>query len=221
MQDETRHPIVKICGLSTTGHVLAAAAHGADLLGFVFAPSRRQVEAASVRRIRDAFGGTAQRPPPFVGVFVDASASEIAATAESAGLDLVQFSGDEEPSLAASLAMPYIRAIRVGAHAHLDDALREADGWMSLPRPPRWLLVDAAVPGSYGGSGQRANWEIAKQLAYRYPTLLAGGLDQSNVAEGLAATGAAGVDVSSGVEIDGVKDTDLITRFILAANGIQ
>lgn len=215
----TGAPIVKICGLSTIEHASVAAMQGADLLGFVFAPSRRRVRAETVRAIRAALDREACRRPPFVGVFVNPTANELAETVEAAGIDIVQLSGDEDPSLAEEIAVPYIRAVRLGLGSNIEHALRDADRWVSLANAPAWLLVDAAVPGSFGGSGERANWEMAKQLAERYPTLLAGGLDPENVAAGLTETAAAGVDVSSGVEANGVKSSDRIVRFIAAARG--
>lgn len=217
MANVARRSVVKICGLSTFEHARVAATHGADLLGFIFAPSRRRVAAATVRGIHDAFAREAGDRPPFVGVFVNPSPEEVAEMVASAHLDLVQLSGDEATVLADEIPVPYIRAIRMGREADLDGVLRDADRWMSLRHRPHYLLVDAAVPGSYGGSGQRANWQIARELASRFPTLLAGGLDPENVAEGLAATGARGADVSSGVETNGVKNADLIARFIAAA----
>lgn len=217
MGGHDRRPVIKICGLSSVEHAQVAATNGADLLGFIFAPSRRRVDAATVRAIKDSLAPAGDGRPPFVGVFVNPARAALAETIDAAGLDIAQLSGDEEISLAATIPVPYIRAIRIGADSATDDVLREADSWMSLATPPAWLLVDAAVPGSYGGSGQQANWRIARHLAARYPTLLAGGLNRDNVAAGLAATGAAGVDVSSGVEIGGAKDADLIVRFITAA----
>jgi phosphoribosylanthranilate isomerase len=214
---ESSARIVKICGLSMVEHALVAAEHGADLLGFVFAPSRRQVRAATVRAIHDDLDSGSHPRPPFVGVFVNPSAATLAETVGTAGLDLVQLSGDESLSLASEITVPYIRAIRIGATTNANEALREADRWMALACRPAWLLVDAAVPGSFGGSGQRANWNVARQLAQRYPTLLAGGLDPDNVAVGLAETAAAGADVSSGVEENGVKSAERIVRFIAAA----
>lgn len=215
----TQAPIIKICGLSTVEHASVSAAHGADLLGFVFAPSRRQVRAEAVRAIREALDREPNRRPPFVGVFVNPTPNELAETVEMAGIDFVQLSGDEEPTVAHEFAVPYIRAVRIGERSNAANVLRDADRWMSLPKPPEWLLVDAAVPGSFGGSGQRANWEVAKELAERYPTLLAGGLNPDNVAAGLIETASAGVDVSSGVEEHGVKSADRIVRFIAAARG--
>lgn len=217
MQRGAGGPIVKICGLSTVEHARAAVTSGADLLGFVFAPSRRQVTPDIVRAIRDQLNNVPNGRPPFVGVFVNPTPEQLNRVIEADDIDLVQLSGDEEPYLAGTFDHPYIRAIRIGGHTDAVEALREADRWMALLHPPELLLVDAAVPGSYGGSGQRANWDVARVLANRYPALLAGGLDPSNVAAGLAETGAAGVDVSSGVEANGAKSIDLIVRFITAA----
>ena len=88
-------------------------------------------------------------------------------------------------------------------------------------RPPLFLLADAHVPGAYGGTGVRADWGRAAELARRAPLLLAGGLTAENVAAAIAAVAPLGVDVSSGVERDGVKDTAKIEAFLEAAHAAQ
>jgi phosphoribosylanthranilate isomerase len=76
------------------------------------------------------------------------------------------------------------------------------------------LLIDAAVPGRYGGTGHAADWDLAAKLAERYPVILAGGLSPANVAGAIGQVRPMGVDVSSGVEMDGRKHDQLIAAFI-------
>jgi phosphoribosylanthranilate isomerase len=83
------------------------------------------------------------------------------------------------------------------------------------------LLLDAYRPGEYGGTGHVADWPMAAAIAARQDIILAGGLNPENVAGAIAAVAPWGVDVSSGVESTGVKDADLIERFVHAAHGSQ
>ena len=202
--------IVKICGLRAIEHALVAAEAGADLIGLVFAPSKRRVEpeaaAALVAALRAHEVGRRLR---VVGLFVNEPAAHINALSAQVGLDFVQLSGDEEPALADALALPVIKAIR------LDGSAREA-AWLCQPAH-RPLMVDAHVPGAYGGTGQRADWERAAQLAEERPVLLAGGLTPENVADAVMEVRPWGIDVSSGVERDGVKDEGRIRAFVANA----
>ncbi|MFO7166561.1 MAG: phosphoribosylanthranilate isomerase, partial [Chloroflexota bacterium] len=85
-------------------------------------------------------------------------------------------------------------------------------------RPDVKLLVDAHVPGSYGGSGVLADWERAAQLARKLPIVLAGGLTPENVGAAISIVRPYAVDVSSGVETAGVKDVQKIHAFVRAAH---
>lgn len=201
--------IIKICGLRTAEHALVAAAAGADMLGLVFAPSRRQVSEGDAAVIVAALRSLAPPQPLVVGLFVNAPAVTINAVAEAVGLDMVQLSGDEALADAAGVALPILKSIR------MDGSEREA-AWLGSGAR---LLVDAHVAGAYGGTGARADWLRAGELARQAPLLLAGGLDPTNVADAIAQVRPWGVDVSSGVEQGGVKSAEKIRAFIAAARG--
>lgn len=195
---------VKICGLSTPETVAAAVDAGADALGFVFAPgSARTVEPAWVREL------VAEVPAGIetVAVFRNQDIDVVLATAHAAGVGAIQLHGDE--SLAdidrvRSAGFATLRAFSAQDYAALDDAQRAA--WAG-----ERILLDAVEPGA----GQAFDPSV---LAGRSPEgfwLLAGGLTVDNVAALLHASGASGVDVSSGVESSrGVKDVGLIRSFI-------
>lgn len=205
--------IVKICGLRRVEHALAAVEAGADLLGFIFAPSRRQVQPDEVAEIAEAV--RAATPPArrvgLVGVFVNELPERMSAIAHTCDLDVLQLSGDEEyPILERLPGRMVIKAVR------LDDTPQE-HGWL-FAAVSAHLLVDAHVPGSYGGAGVVADWERAALLARRRPIILAGGLTPGNVGAAIRRVQPWGVDVSSGVETDGVKDTAKIRAFVAAAN---
>ncbi len=213
--DGSTRLVVKICGLREPAHAVWAAEQGADLLGFVFAPSRRQVTAQTARRCIEA-ARAAVPAVRAVGVFVDASADELRSVADEAGLDLIQLHGSEPASAAAS-ARGVVRAIRPRPEQSEDDVLGEVRRWTNGTPSPEYLLVDAYHPIAAGGTGEVADWVIAERVARAWPTLLAGGLTPANVASAIAAVRPAGVDVSSGVERDGAKAPDLIAAFIAAA----
>lgn len=207
--------LVKICGLRTVEHALVAAAAGADLLGLVFAASRRQVSLAEAGAIVASVRALAPPRPRMVGLFVNERPATISAIAAQLGLDLVQLSGDEPASDAEAIAWPIIKSLR------MDGSAREA-AW--LARPPtapheQIFLADAHVPGSYGGTGVQADWARAAALAMHVPLLLAGGLSAENVGAAIAKVRPLGVDVSSGVEREGQKDPARIAAFIAAARG--
>jgi phosphoribosylanthranilate isomerase len=208
--------IVKICGLRSEAHALAAADAGADLLGFILAPSRRQVSIGQVAQIRTALErhcSQGARRPELVGVFVNASALAIRAAVSQGGLDLIQLSGDEPIAWREQLdGLQLIKAVR------LTDSATEQE-WIahSAAQDQVRLLVDAHVPGSYGGAGIVANWASAAALARRAAILLAGGLTPENVGAAVREVRPWGVDVSSGVETDGAKDIAKIRTFIAAA----
>lgn len=219
-----RRPLVKICGVRTPEQALGAAAAGANFVGLVFyPPSPRYVtetEATAVTRaLRDAGVRTAA-----VGLFVNESAARINALAACLDLAVVQLSGDEPAELVAQIDLPVLRTIRVttpvdqaGLRARLAHELTRRGGPPGPFGQPVTFLLDAHVPGYYGGTGARADWTLAATLARDYPLVLAGGLTPAEVGDAVRTVRPLGVDVSSGVETGGVKDLDKITRFIQAA----
>ena len=211
--------VVKICGLREPEHAVAAAKAGADLLGFIFAPARRRVRPEQAGRCIEAArrAAGAGRSLLAVGVFVDASADEIAETAREAGLDLVQLHGAEPPGFAATLPVPTIKALKPRSLAPFAETTEAATAYFSMARPPVALLIDGYHPTSAGGSGARADWGLASVITPRWPMLLGGGLTPENVGEAIREVRPLGVDVSSGVERDGVKESELIVAFVDAA----
>ena len=179
------------------------------MIGLVFAPSRRQVDVIAAAAISAAVRSLSLPHPQIVGLFVNTSVAEINAVADAVGLDLVQLSGDESLADGVGMSRQIIKSIR------MDGSQREAD-WIGAGVR---LLVDAHVPGAYGGTGTRADWQHAAELARHVPLILAGGLDPTNVAEAIAQVRPQGVDVSSGVEAGGVKNATKIRAFIAAARG--
>lgn len=197
--------LIKICGISTLAAAQAVQEGGADILGLVFAASRRQVTVETAKKIAAAAPGIAK-----AGVFVNAPLTEVREIAEACRLDYIQLHGDESPEYCALLHRPVIKALRIGPDFDQDLLHRY---------PADLLLLDTHAPGQYGGTGLAFDWQQAKvKLAgLTTPFLVAGGLSPDNVGQAITILSPQGVDVSGGVETDGAKDTEKIYRFIAAA----
>jgi phosphoribosylanthranilate isomerase len=205
---------VKICGLTDLDDALAAAEAGAGLLGFNFYPrSPRYISPQACSRITGRLAARGLRVQA-VGVFVNAGRAEIEAIAGDCGLDLLQLHGDESPELLVELGPRAFKAIRPASAADAEALL--AHYGQRADRPA--LLIDAARPGAYGGTGATGDWRLAAAIAQARPVLLAGGLKPDNVAEAIAQVRPWGVDVASGVEDSpGRKDRRQVAAFIAAA----
>lgn len=211
---------VKICGIMDETHALAAADAGADFIGLVFAPSKRQVIPARAREIADAVKKSSAATK-VVGVFVDAPVFQINEIADFCGLDVVQLSGDESWEDCGKIANPVIKAIRVGRQS-LEDICAELSAASRLLARRRFItLLDSEVEGKYGGTGETFNWDLAREVAKKFQVIIAGGLDPQNVAMLIKRVSPWGVDVSSGVESDGVKDASKIRAFIEAVRSTK
>ena len=213
-----RGSVVKICGLRDPEHAAVAAAAGADLIGFIFAPARRQVTAATARScIAAARAAAPDRNLFAVGVFVDAPASEIVRIAEEAGIDAIQLHGSEKPESLQHLPAPVLKAFRPRPGIEAAHVVAEINRYRSSSMPPVGILIDGYAEGVLGGTGAVADWGRAKEIGATFPFVLAGGLDPDNVGAAIREVRPLGVDVSSGVEIDGVKTANRIEEFIRAA----
>lgn len=209
--------LVKVCGVRTPDDAQVAAEIGANLIGLVFAPSSRRVTIKTAAQIVVALRSHSGQAPAVVGVFVNEPIDRVAEICERLDLAAVQFHGDEPPDAIAAIDRPVVKALRLGAAASLDDARRAAERYLTCAVPAIALLIDSHVPGHYGGTGTRGNWELTARLAEEYPVILAGGLCPETVAEAIETVLPLGVDVSSGVETDGIKDHGKIRAFVDAA----
>lgn len=196
-------PFIKVCGLTRLEDAVSAAELGAAAIGFVaYRRSPRYIAPEEVSIIAAAL------PPEIikVGVFVNPSAAETAAYA-AAGLDVVQLHGDESADFAAALGLDVWKAVR----PRVIDDINAVKGY-----PATLFVIDAFSAKGYGGTGELADWGLAAEAVETLdaPVILAGGLESGNVIAALDATGAAGIDVSSGVEsAPGVKDINRLRAF--------
>lgn len=207
---------VKICGMTNLEDALLAARLGAWGLGFIFyKKSPRYIHANSVAdiiaRIKDvdSFHGL------FVGVFVNAGFAEIKSVVEQANVDTVQLHGDEEPTLIEKLknelGITVIKAFRLASRDDLNllSAYENAD----------YFLCDAAVKGAFGGTGALSQWDLAIEMGKQKPSLLAGGLNPSNISDAVSKTDLFAYDLSSGVERSpGQKDKKSLEALFDAIN---
>gem|GEM_PF-31160 len=209
---------VKLCGMRRPDDAAHAARSGADLIGLIFAPGRRRVTVEEGRRVAETARATRPDSPPLiVGVFVDAPATEVNEVAAAVGLDVAQLQGDESPETVAAVTIPVIKALRPPPGTTPGAVLATIAPFAALSRPPRAYLIDGYDPVAHGGTGHRADWDLAATIAGRFPLVLAGGLTPENVAGAIRHVRPLAVDVSGGTETDGTKDPTKITGFIEAA----
>ncbi len=209
---------VKICGLKEPAQARAAAEAGADFLGLVFAPGRRQLPLPQAVQLAGAVRAL-RKPPPLVGVFAGMPLAGLNRVAAHLRLDYVQLAGDEDWDYCRAVGRPVIRTIHISPTTTAAEVLAAiAEGLAA--RPDLRFLLDTRVGTRSGGTGQTFDWAIAREVAARYPVVVAGGLTPANVGELVRTVRPWGVDVSSGVETAGAKDMAKICDFIRAARAL-
>ncbi len=195
---------VKICGITRIEDALAAAHLGAHAIGLVFYPPSPRYVAP------DIAAAIVRALPPFVtpvGLFVNATADEVASVSKRAGVQLLQFHGAELPAFCAQFDLPYLKAVRVRSGVDLLQYARDF-------QDARALLLDAFHEGLYGGTGATFDWALIPQ-SLPLPIVLSGGLSSDNVSVAVRRVRPWAVDVSSGVEASkGIKDAAKIAAFI-------
>jgi len=206
---------VKICGITEESHALAAVGAGADFIGLVFAPSSRRITPAKAYEIASAVKKNSNTTK-VVGIFVNAPQSMVNKVADFCGLDWIQLSGDESWEYCRDVIKPIIKAIPVEQQSPEEIYAKLSAGSKLLSTQRFITLLDSQANGKYGGTGLTFDWKIAQQVARRFPVIIAGGLNSENVAQAIELVAPWGVDVSSGVEVDGIKSPAKIRAFIEA-----
>ena len=198
---------LKFCGLTREADIRAANETRPDYIGFVFAESRRRVTDEQAARLRALLSPGIQA----VGVFVNDDPTHIALLANRGVIDLIQLHGSESAAyirrLRTMTAAPIICALRVGKKT---DIKREESNLVDF------LLLDTYTKDAYGGSGRIFDWSLLGEVGKPY--FLAGGLNESNIIRAMQ-TGAYALDLSSGIEADGVKDAEKMRRVAALVKG--
>jgi phosphoribosylanthranilate isomerase len=209
---------IKICGIKTEAHALAAAEAGADFIGLVFARSPRQITPAQVNKIVAALKQKRAVAPEIVGVFVNTPSYVVNRIAEFCHLDYVQLSGDETMDYCREIKIPHFKVIRISPNYQAEQVCRDLAVWRwALSGQQHRFLLDSYDRDRYGGTGKPLDWELAGEIAKKFELILAGGLAPENVAAAIKTARPWGVDVSSGVETEGEKDMEKINAFIKVA----
>ncbi|MEK4228271.1 phosphoribosylanthranilate isomerase [Solibacillus sp. FSL H8-0538] len=200
---------VKICGLKERAHIETAVEAGVNFIGFMFAPSKREITVEQAAELTKAI-------PPHVkkvGVFVNAEREAIEHFAKTVPLDYVQYHGDETPEFITEIGLPSIKAFSIRTKEDIEQAVRyNVD----------YYLFDAPGTDFRGGSGHTFDWSLLQEAHIpKEKVILAGGLRAENIAEAINLVQPFGVDVSSGVELDGQKNHELIQAFLQAAKGAR
>jgi phosphoribosylanthranilate isomerase len=239
---------VKICGCRSPEDALAAAEAGADFVGLMFAESRRRISVDEAGEVVRALGtplraleqteppalhrleGSDQRSwfehgaealermlqrkrPLTVGVFAGAEAEEINEIVDEAGIDLVQLSGPEAWGQCLLVSRQVIKAVHVGPGEAARSVIGRIEAGSAIA-----VMLDRKKGRSFGGNGEVIDWDCAAAVAAAMPMWLAGGLTPENVPLAIGRVRPWAVDVSSGVETDGLKDYGKIRRFVRAVH---
>lgn len=199
---------IKICGLKTIEDIEALNRWKPDFAGFVFAPGKRQISSDHAAELRRALAPEIQA----VGVFVNTPLEEAAALAEAEVIQYIQLHGDEDAAYMEALRKQTDKPLIKAVAARSREEILEAE-----KLPCEYLLLDAYKKGSPGGNGETFDWKIIPPL--EKPWFLAGGLSPENVEQAIKICWPFGVDISSGVEIQGKKSQQRIREFIEKVRG--
>lgn len=215
---------IKICGVTNVADALAVVDAGADSIGLNFyAKSPRHIDAETAATILEFMPPEVAR----VGVVVNESPESVqmlmAAVERSGavGLNTIQLHGDESPSYLATIRAKYLIRARRFTDKGIAEIAADLEACEKMRRLPDAVLVDAATPGRYGGTGTKVSWNgLAdyRRWLNSVPLILAGGLTPDNVADAIRIVRPHGVDVASGVEsAPGKKDHAKLRDFVAAA----
>lgn len=206
---------IKLCGMMKPCDIEYANRVKPDLVGFIFANTRRKISAAQAKQFRKALDAEISA----VGVFVNEDISVITSLVQDGCIDMIQLHGEEDADYIRRLReicdVPVIKAVKV----QTVEQIRQA-----AALPVDYLLLDTYRKGVLGGTGEAFDWELLREAKaaagdtaegalFGKPYFLAGGLHAGNLREA-AALGSYGLDVSSGIETDGSKDFDKMVEVV-------
>lgn len=204
-------PKVKMCGISKVETIPAVVEAKPDYMGLVFAPSKRQVTVEQAKILieelhKQCINHYDTKVVKTVGVFVNETLDNLVRIADTANLDAVQLHGDEDEAFIQSLKertnVEIWKAVQIRSAA-------DVEKWIDSSADI--LLFDAYHKDERGGTGEVFDWSSLD--AFERPFMLAGGIDSTNVARAIRTVRSYGIDISSGIETNGVKDDEKITAF--------
>jgi phosphoribosylanthranilate isomerase len=210
---------IKICGNTSLEDALLAAEAGADAVGFVFAPSPRQVTREQVAEIVPRLPARGEK----IGVFVDATFEEIEAIVSACNLTGVQLQFQSKSGIRSQLRDKFGLKLRILQTLHFGPGIVAQADSLASDSNIDGLLVDSRTPTAVGGTGIAFDWDAAASTLFGNPNfphklVAAGGLTPDNVSEAIARLGPWGVDVVSGVESSpGRKDPAKVRAFVAQA----
>ena len=203
---------LKFCGLRRAEDMAWFNESPADYLGFVFAPGRRQVDAAAASGLLRLLDESLRKSVRSVGVFSDQNLEEVVEIAAAAGIDILQLHGNEDAA--------YLLELKRRTGKEIWKAIKcteeNLSGFNAIPADK--ILIDSAKGG---GSGTLADWGLIAgfKAGFDKPWILAGGLDGGNIQEAMRLLEPYGVDISSGIERDGFKDPELMKEIVRKVKG--
>ena len=211
-------PKVKMCGISKVETIPAVVEAKPDYMGLVFAPSKRQVTVEQAKMLVEALHKQCKEQNNMVsiktvGVFVNETLDNLVTIANEANLDVVQLHGDEDEA--------FIQSLKERTNVEVWKAVqirRAADAEAWIDSSADMLLFDAYHKDERGGTGDVFDWSCLD--TFERPFMLAGGIDSTNVARAIRTVRPYGIDISSGIETNGVKDDEKITAFTKIVNSI-
>lgn len=203
-----KNKLIKVCGIKDVETAKYAESKGADFIGLVFASSKRKVDISEAKAICDTLSNQVKK----VGVFVDETPNRVEQVVKECGLDIIQLHGKEEVNDYKFIGKQIIKAVPVGEQDTLESVKANIENFC---KGADYILLDTKKKEVFGGLGIAFDWKIIEKLTLEYDNIiLAGGLNTVNISSALNLVKPMGVDVSSGVETDGVKDKAKILEFI-------
>ncbi|WZL74089.1 phosphoribosylanthranilate isomerase [Clostridiaceae bacterium 35-E11] len=192
---------VKICGLTNEEDIMYANELKPDYVGFVFTKSSRQIDKYRAKELLAGLDNNIKK----VGVFLNTPANEVYEITKYCDLDILQFHGNEQPVYCNLFEHEVWKTFRI----------KDINSLKELERYHReGVLLDTFMQGQYGGTGKTFDWDIVRNISKSRWVILAGGLTIENVKQAIETVQPMVVDVSSGVEVDGVKDFKKMRKFI-------
>ena len=201
---------IKMCGLRRPDDIIYANEYLSDYIGFVFAESRRKVSGEEAKNLGAQLDPFIKK----VGVFVNEPVRSLITISKQAGLDIIQLHGDEGEE--------YIKEVKHETGKELWKAVRVRmvkDIQEAQRLPADKLLLDSFSEESYGGTGKVMDFAVLDQADIRKPYFIAGGLTVENLPEILKKAEPYGIDISSGIETEGVKDREKMLKVIQCVRG--